>query len=191
MQVKSIKTREEKAILILKKGGVGVIPTDTIYGIVGSAFSKNAVAKIYKLKRRNPKKPLIVLIGSLVDLKKFGVWEKTDSAVKKRIRNLWPGKVSIIFPCASKKFSYLHRGTKTIAFRLPAKKWIRKILVKTGPLIAPSANTETHPPAKTINEARAYFGNRVDFYIDGGKVFSKPSTLIKIKKGGGIDTIRN
>ncbi len=48
---------------ILKSGGIGVIPTDTIYGLVGSALNKKAVRRIYQLRQRNPKKPLIILIG--------------------------------------------------------------------------------------------------------------------------------
>ena len=50
-------------VTTLRNGGVGVVPTDTIYGIVGSALNPKTVARIYKLRRRNPKKPMIILIG--------------------------------------------------------------------------------------------------------------------------------
>lgn len=163
----------------LKRGGVGILPTDTIYGLVGSALSKKAVARIYKLRKRNLKKPMIILIGSLRDLSIFGI--RINRATKNLLKKFWPGKVSIILSCWSKKFSYLHRGTKSLAFRLPAKKDLVKLLKKTGPLVAPSANPEGLPPVKTIKEAKKYFGNRVDFYIDAGKLVSLPSTLIVIK----------
>jgi L-threonylcarbamoyladenylate synthase len=55
------------------------------------------------------------------------------------------------------------------------------LLKKAGPLVAPSANPEGMEPAKTIKEAKEYFGERVDFYINGGKLLSPPSTLIEIK----------
>ena len=58
---------------ILLNHGVGVLPTDTLYGLVGSALSKKAVARIYKLRRRNPQKPFIILISSLADLKLFNI----------------------------------------------------------------------------------------------------------------------
>jgi len=166
---------------ILLRGGVGVLPTDTIYGIVGLALSKKAVARIYKLRKRNPKKPLIILISSLRDLKLFDIILNRET--KKLLEKLWPGKVSVILPCRNKKFAYLHRGTKTLAFRLPKKRELTGLLKKAGPLVAPSANWEGHPPAKTAKAAKKYFGNKIDFYIDAGKLESLPSTLIEIKNG--------
>ncbi|MBI4094230.1 MAG: threonylcarbamoyl-AMP synthase [Candidatus Liptonbacteria bacterium] len=173
---------------ILKNGGVGVLPTDTIYGVVGSALSRVAVERIYALRRRNRGKPMIVLIGSLSDLKKFAV--RSTPEVKKVLKKFWPGKTSVILPCASRKFSYLHRGTKTLAFRLPAVALatagrpapfdIRKLLRETGPLVAPSANVQGKPPAKTIREARKYFGERVDFYLDAGRLAGRRSSLLSI-----------
>lgn len=173
-----------KVIKILRRGGVGVLPTDTIYGIVGSALKIKIVERIYRLRKRNPRKPMIILIGSITDLRRFGV--NVDSKTNKILKRFWPGKVSIILPCPSKKFAYLHRGAKTLAFRLPAKKSLRALLRKTGPLVAPSANPEGKPPAKTIREARRYFGDKVDFYIEGGRLTRKSSKLIKMVDGKSI-----
>ncbi|MEK7195490.1 MAG: L-threonylcarbamoyladenylate synthase [Patescibacteria group bacterium] len=172
-------TKKAKKTLI--KGGIGVIPTDTIYGIVGSVLSLAAVKRIYRLRRRNPKKPMIILIGSLAQLRLFGIYVSLRD--KKIIKRLWPGKVSIVFPCKRKNLSHLHRGTGTLAFRLPARKNLRDLLIGVGPLVAPSANIEGKPPANTTGEARKYFGNKVDFYIDAGKLISPPSTLVTIKNG--------
>ena len=58
---------------MISNGGIGVLATDTIYGLVGSALSKKAVAKIYKLRQRNTKKPMIILIGAIKDLFLFGI----------------------------------------------------------------------------------------------------------------------
>lgn len=168
------KSFNQDVIKILKSGGVGVIPTDTIYGVVGSALNKKTVERIYKLRKRNPKKPMIILIGDIKDLKKFGIKFEQEN---------WPTKTSIIFPCASTKFKYLHRGTKTLAFRLPKSKKLRDFLKQTGPLVAPSANLEGESPSKTIKEAQKYFRNKVDFYVDAGKKISKPSRLVKIVDG--------
>lgn len=154
------------------------MPTDTLYGLVGSAFNENTVARIYKLRKRNLRKPMIILIGSLADLKLFNL--RIPRGTKKILREIWPGKVSVILPCPAKKFSYLHRGKNSLAFRLPQKAGLIKILKATGPLVAPSANFEGEPPAKTIKEAKRYFGNKVDFYLDGGKINFAPSTLIEI-----------
>lgn len=166
-------------VRILKDGGAGVMSTDTIYGIVGSALCKEAVERIYVLRKRNPNKPFIILIASLGDIRRFGIL--LSHQTKEILQHLWPGKVSVILPCNSNKFSYLHRGTKQLAFRLPQKNSLRTLLKKTGPLVAPSANIEGEPAAQTIKDARKYFGETVDFYVAGGKLVSPPSTLVMIK----------
>jgi L-threonylcarbamoyladenylate synthase len=173
-------------IKILKDNGIGVLPTDTLYGIVGSAFSKKAVERIYKVRGRNPKKPCIILISSINDLKKFGISQSLIRANRRIVENVWPGKVSVVFPLpkeAQKKFSYLHRGTKALAFRLPKKKSLIALLKKTGPLVAPSANPEGKKPAETITEAKKYFGDKVDFYLFEGKKTGKPSKIISLVTG--------
>lgn len=176
---KLFKNSWKKAALFLKEGQIGVIPTDTIYGICTSAFKERAVKKIYKLRKRSPKKPTIILISSLDDLKKFGV--KLNSWQRKIISIIWPGKISIVLNCSLSRFAFLHRGKGTLAFRLPKEKGILKILKISGPLVAPSANWEGKEPAKTIQEAKRYFGKEV-FYFDRGKINKEPSTLIDLTK---------
>lgn len=173
---------DNQIVKILKIGGVGVLLTDTLYGLVGQALNKRTVARIYKIKGRNNKKPLIILISSLKDLTRFGI--KIDNKINKSLKSFWPGPVSIILPCPVKKFKYLHRDTKTLAFRLPKKNTLIKILKKTGPLVAPSANPEGQQPAQSIEEAKKYFGDNVDFYLTGVKSKCKPSTIIKVNNGG-------
>jgi len=187
-----LNKKEKSIIKILKNGGVGVISTDTIYGLVGSAFSKKAVARIYKIKKRNKNKPLIILISTISDLKKFGI--NINPVQHRALNKFWPGKVSIVL--------------SGIAFRLPAKKSLIQILKKTGPLVAPSANPESFKPAENITQAKKYFSpvrgregsqraftsngidSTVDFYLSGGTIKSKPSALIKIGKRGEIEILR-
>lgn len=171
---RNMKKNQDNIIKILKNGGVGIIPTDTLYGLVGSAFSKKVINRIYKLKKRDRKKKLITLISDIQDLKKFGI--KIDKAQAKIFSKFWPGKVSIILS-----------GT---AFRLPKNKKLIEILKKTGPLVAPSANPEGLKPAENISQAKKYFKNNVDFYLSGGTLKSKSSTLIEINKKGEIKVIR-
>ena len=165
----------------IKIGKIGVIPTDTIYGVAAAAFSKKAVTRAYKILKRNPKKPFIVLIGSIEDLALFNI--KLDGTTRDILETLWPGKVSVVLPVKTRKFEYLHRGTETLAFRLPKKKGLADLLKKTGPLISTSANSEGAKPAETAAEAKKYFGDSIDFYIVGGKMKSFPSTLVEIKEG--------
>ena len=162
----------------IKKGSIGVLSTDTLYGIVGSALSKKATERIYEVKGRNHGKPLIILIADISDIKKFGI--KLASDQEKYLASVWPGPVSVILPCKQKKFSYLHRGTKSLAFRMPKNNRLNLLLKKTGPLVAPSANPQGEKPAHTIAEAKKYFGERVDFYIAGGRKVGKPSKVVSL-----------
>ncbi len=170
----------KKLIEILKEGKIAVMPTDTIYGVLGSAFNEKTVERIYEIRKREKTKPFIILISDLSDLKKFGI--KIKPFQRRLIKKFWPGAVSLIFDCKSKKFEYLHRGKKSLALRLPKPKWLRNLLEKTGPLVAPSANLAGKKPATTIEEAKKYFGFKVDFYLDAGKIEGKPSTIIDIRK---------
>jgi len=172
-------------VWILQKGGVGVVPTDTVYGIVASALDKKAVQRVYVLRKRNPKKPMIILIAHEAQLGLFGVHPSVQE--RKMLRQVWPGRVSVILPCSQKFFTYLHRGTKTLAFRVPVSVSLRAFLKKTGPLIAPSANTEGRHPAETVSEAKKYFGTEADFYVSAQKrVNGNPSAVAELRNGAFI-----
>jgi L-threonylcarbamoyladenylate synthase len=172
----------------LKRGEVGVIPTDTLYGLVGSALNPATVERIYKLRRRDTKKPMIILISSIEDLAKFGI--RLNKQSKAFLETYWPGAVSVVLPCHSKKFAYLHRGGKTLAFRFPKYPSLLRLLRQTGPLVAPSANWAGEPSAEIIRTARKYFSEEIEFYVDVGKLSGKPSTLVGLDKRGGWKVLR-
>lgn len=158
-------------IQVLQNGGVAVMPTDTIYGVVGLALNEKTVERISKIKKRSPEKPFINLIGDWSETKKFGI----DISLYKIPENTEPT-------------TYIIEG---ISFRVPCVPELRELLLKTGPLIAPSANPEGLPPATNISEAKNYFGNSVDLYIDGGDIIGKPSRIIKLNGDGSVDILRN
>lgn len=168
----------QKAEQVLKKGGVIIAPTDTLYGVLARALDKKAVESVYKIKGRDENKPFIILITDIKDLNKFGA---KHSNILENVGMFPKGKkVSFILPCNSKKFEYLHRGSKSLAFRLVSKrnKNLFTLIKNVGPLVAPSANPQGLNPAKTIWEAKKYFGDKIDLYINAGKRDSKPSTII-------------
>ncbi len=171
----------QEIVECLKSGGVGVIPTDTVYGLAASAFSPEATERIYFLKNRNSKKPFVILISSLDELLFFGV--KASRATLEILRKIWPRKISVILPCAQKRFFYLHRGAKSLAFRIPHDKRVINLIKKTGPLASSSANISGMRAARTLKEAKKYFRDQVDFYVNGGELDFISSTLIKIQRG--------
>jgi L-threonylcarbamoyladenylate synthase len=171
----------------IKSGGVAVMPTDTLYGIVGDALNTPTVNRIYSLRHRSPEKPCIILIGSMIDLEKLSI--QLSEIQKKAAEPFWPGPVSIIFDCHDADLAYLHRGTDSLAIRFPAIEALQKFLRETGPIIAPSANTEGQTPSQNIDEAKKYFGNSV-FYADGGMIAGKASKIIRIGGNGEVTVIR-
>lgn len=172
--------KDQKLIDILSNGGIAIIPTDTIYGVVGKALDKDTVERIYKVKKRTPEKPFITLISCIEDLNDFGII--LNEYQEDFLNNNWPGSISIILTCMRKDLGYLHRGTDSLAFRLPGSKELRKVIQSTGPLVAPSANPEGEEPAITIKEAKKYFKDGIDHYVDGGNRESLPSTLVLLKE---------
>lgn len=167
---------------LLKIGKIGVMPTDTIYGIIGSALIPKTVEEIYSLRKRETDKPMIILISSVADLKKFDI--RLTQTQASFLKKTWPNPVSVVLLCPNEKYSYLHRGKKSLAFRVPKNEILLKILERVGPLVAPSANLEGNCVAETVDEAKKFFGNKVAFYIDGGRIKSEPSTIIRLNSNG-------
>lgn len=171
----------------LERGMIGVLPTDTVYGIVASARIPEAVERVYALRDRDTDKPCIVLLPDAGALEEYGIVPTVYES--EFLDKRWPGPVSILFPCDGERFFFLHRGTKMLAFRVPDHAWLRDVLRETGPLIAPSANPQGKPVARILDEARSYFGSRADFYADGGKLAGESSTLVRFE-GNQIQVLR-
>lgn len=154
---------------------VGVIPTDTVYGLVAHASDKVAVKRLYDLKLREGK-PGTIIAASVEQLVEIGL----KARYLKAVAQFWPGAVSVIIPCGP-ELEYLHEGTNGLAVRIPADEDLRDFLKETGPLLTSSANHPGEPTASTVAEAKQYFTDKVDFYIDGGDLSDhKPSTIVRI-----------
>jgi len=175
----------EQAVEILLRGGVGVMPTDTVYGLVARAADRGAVERLYVLKRREHK-PGTVIAASVEQLIALGVQEH----YLRRVEHLWPAAVSVIV-LGDERLVYLHQDRGDFPVRVPQNVSIRKLLEKTGPLVTSSANQPAKPTSINIAEARAYFGDQVDFYLDGGEIAEiVPSTIVRISEEGEYEVLR-
>jgi L-threonylcarbamoyladenylate synthase len=175
---------DPKIATLLKEGCVGVLRTDTLYGIVARADDEHAVEKVYNLKLRTPTKSPIILIASHDQM------YEDDIVFRSTLDTFWPGKVSAILPSSNAPL-WIRRKNNSVAYRMPDDKKLTDLVAQTGPLIAPSANIEGKPPARDIAEAIAYFGEGVDFYVEGGRVLDdSPSQLLKFKGDGTWDKLR-
>jgi L-threonylcarbamoyladenylate synthase len=153
---------------------VGILPTDTLYGLVCRAIDQAAVSRLYLLKLRE-QKPGTVIAASIDQLEELGIQRRYLSAVAQ----FWPGPVSVVIP-SSHQLTYLDQGRGTLAVRVPSDIQLRKLLESTGPLLTSSANLPGQPSSTTIAAAQVYFGPRVDFYVDGGSIESMGSTIIRV-----------
>ena len=177
--------KNHELIELLRSGGLAVIRTDTLYGLVASVGDRTAVERVYTVKNRNPHKSCIILIDSPGSCYNHGDELELD------IRSHHEVPTSFLID-GQHAPEWLLRGNTELAYRVPAVAELRELLEQTGPLIAPSANPEGLPPARTIDEARAYFGENVDMYVDGGEVPADmpPSRLLRIFPDGTEERLR-
>ncbi len=161
---------------LLKSGEVGVIPTDTIYGLVCVASNETAVDRLYSLKKREGE-PGTIIAADLDQLVSLGIKYRYLKAVEQ----YWPGKVSVVVPLVDFSKNYLHRGKLSLAVRIPKDKELKSLLEMTGPLVTSSANITTKDAATNIKQAKDIFGDKIGFYVDGGDLSRHlPSTVIRI-----------
>lgn len=176
---------DEQAIQILLRGGVGVMPTDTVYGLVALASNAEAVERIHQLKHREGK-PGTVIAANTDQLLDLNLSSRDIMAAAP----LWPSAFSIILKPKADTLPHLHQGLGDFPVRVPADDRLHALLLRTGPLATSSANTAGQPPADTIQDAWKIFGDTVDFYVDGGDLSGRqPSTVARVTDRG-IEVLR-
>lgn len=164
---------------VIVSGGVIVLPTDTVYGIVGDALQHAAAQKMYQLKHRPRKKAFPVFVCDIPMARKYAYISDTKAKFLERV---WPGPVTVIFHRKDKFSKIVNAGADTVAMRMPQQQFILDILKKLDkPLVQTSANISGKPPAKNIEDIQHYFSNaekKPDLVIDGGECAGQPSTII-------------
>ena len=166
---------------LLSQGAVGVIPTDTVYGLVAHAQSRSAVERLYSLKPRELA-PGTIIGASIEQLTELGL----DTPSLDKIRHLWPAPLSVVIDAQASP-PYLRQARTTLPVRIPALVEIIQLLEQTGPLMTTSANTSGSPTSTSVQMAIDYFGDQVDFYVDGGDLGSRlSSTIIGFNDNGEI-----
>lgn len=162
------------------------MPADTIYGLSARALDEDAVNRVRAVKERSSHKPFIVLISDEHQIDELGL--KRPEGFEKAAKH-WPGPLSIILDAPNTP-EFLHCGTYSLAVRLPDEKQLLDLIRRTGPIISTSANPEGKEPAHSYKEARDYFGESLDFYVDAGETRdAKSSTLVRVS-GGQVEVIR-
>ncbi len=172
-----------KALRSLRREDVFICPTDTVYGLIGSAESNQAVSKVFKIKKRLKSKSIPIFVKDIKTAKKLAFVNKKQEIFLKRV---WPGRVTVILKRKDKKLPRILFGQKkTIALRIPNYKLINILLERIRePLIGTSANISGKPASTKIKDIIKQFEKenfQPDLVLDAGNLAkNKPSRVIDL-----------
>ncbi|HUP44578.1 MAG TPA: L-threonylcarbamoyladenylate synthase [Thermoanaerobaculia bacterium] len=158
----------------LQRGGVVLLPTDTIYGLHAVASSEEAIRKLVSIKGRHDEKPFVVLGSSRSQLESLGVLFPESS--RPALDQLWPGPLTAVVGLEAPIPA--SRGRDTLAVRVPALPWLRELLEATGPLASTSANRSGELPLTSVRELPSDLQRTLDAVMDAGPLEGKPSTIV-------------
>ena len=157
----------KKSITILKNDGVVAIPTETVYGLAGNAFSEKAVRRIFDLKRRPEYNPLIVHIDSIDKLKIIA--KEIPKAAIDLANEFWPGPLTLILKKQDCIPDLVTSGKDTVAVRMPNHPLTLQLLKQLEfPLAAPSANPFSEISPTSASHVHKYFQDKIEIILDGG-----------------------
>ena len=170
----------KRALKLILSNEPIIFPTDTVYGFVCRYDSRVAVEKIYKLKKRERKKPLILLGYNWKALKKF-VKVVNKNKLGKLI-NKWPGALTIVLPASKKVPKYLNKGFKTIGIRMPKNRFLLRLLKHCPGRVL--ASTSANISGKSDRKPQRELLMKVKLFVKAkkGEMSFKPSKVIEIKK---------
>ena len=190
----------DQAVQVLKSGGVVVYPTDTAYGLAVDATNVKAVAKLYRVKGRDFKKPVHIIFPSTDWLKKLVKLSKSALVL---MNKFLPGPLTLVLPLKAhgKSWQMLSAGTGNIGVRYPDNSTAQALVEAFGkPITATSANISGMSVCYSVKAVKKQFETRnrllrrlkassqwitaPDYYLDGGKLLkTKPSTVVSLVKG--------
>lgn len=184
--VKSDKDGLKIAVEFLRKGKVIVYPTETAYGIGCDLTNVDAIKKIYKIKKRNVKKKMSVIVSDVTMAEKFGNLKKVDRIL---INEFMPGPLTLIVP---KRKNFPDIANVEFVFRISSNKIAKNLSKKLGrPIVASSANYSGEKTNYKIKEVIKDFNNKVDLIIDEGNLKKKEvSTIAKFDENKKIKILR-
>lgn len=187
MQVLKISKNNFKEIInkianSIQNKEILVLPTDTVYGLVGDVSDKKVVEKIFKIKKRSLRKPIPIFIKDIEMAKKLA---KINKNQEKFLKHIWPGAVTAVLKRKMTKNKIYGVDKKTIALRIPNYKLINKLLTVINlPLSGTSANISEEPASTKIKEVLEQFKNQKyqpDLVIDAGNLpLHRPSLILDL-----------
>ena len=158
----------ERAVAILRRGGLVAFPTETVYGLGADAGNDDAIKNLYAAKGRPGSHPVIVHLGDASQLSQWA--SEVTPLARKLAQKFWPGPLTLILRRQPRVSAALTGGQDTIGLRVPAHPVAQALLKAFGSgIAAPSANRFGHVSATTAGHVRSEFGADVDLVLDGGQ----------------------
>jgi len=157
----------ERAVEILRSGGLVAFATETVYGLGADATNARAVDKIFSVKGRPPTNPLIVHVADVSVARRYvTAWPESAEHLA---RAFWPGPLTMVLPKYQTIVPAVTAGLPTVAIRCPDHPIALALLKKfSGPIAAPSANRSNRISPTTADHVRRELGDDVDLILDGG-----------------------
>jgi L-threonylcarbamoyladenylate synthase len=158
----------ERAVAVLRAGGLVAFPTETVYGLGADAASAAAVRRIFEVKGRPSTHPVIVHLADAAQLPAWAL--EVPDAARRLARRYWPGPLTLILRRAAGVSDAVTGGQDTVALRVPSHPVARGLLARFGGgIAAPSANRHGRVSATTAEHVRREFGAQVACVLDGGE----------------------
>ena len=179
----------ERLVEVINNGNIAVVPTDTVYGIIGDATNIDVIHKVYEVKKRDYSKPLILMVSSIDMLEKY-VLEVNDIE-KKLIDRYWPGKLTILFKKNNNVDDLITSGSNLVGIRYPDNKELNELMDKLNkPLISTSCNISSKEVITSIDMLEEDISKHVSYVYDGGILSDTSSTIARVNDGK-IEIIRD
>ena len=164
----------------LLAGAVAAYPTETFYALGAAALSKRGVDRVFRLKKRDPSRPLSFVVSDMDMVR--DVVSSLPPAFMVLAAEFWPGPLTVVLPAAAGFPEHLVGPGRTIALRIPPPAWLRSLVREMSePLTATSANLSGERELADPVEVKALFEGRVDLIVDGGPApGGLPSTIVDL-----------
>jgi len=185
----AMASRIEAAAAVLRRGGIVVYPTETLYGLGARADDGPALERLARAKLRPEGKPLPLIAADLAQVERVAVLAGAAARVAAR---LWPGPLTLVLPARAGVHPAITAGTGTVGVRIPGSEVARVLAAAAGaPLVSTSANPSGGPPPSTVAALAPSLVEAVDHVLDGGPTpGGAPSTVVEIGPDGSVRVLR-
>lgn len=169
-----------KAVSVLKQGGVIIYPTDTVYGIGCDIFNKEALDRIFTIKNDSSNKLFSFVCSDLKDIAKYA---KVSDYAYRTMRHLLPGPYTFILPAAKLVPKKLWSKRKTVGIRVPNNNITMKLVEELGnPIISTSTTNRRGDVIYDPFEIKNIFNTQVDLMLSMGPLMGEPSTVVDLSE---------